>query len=91
MPSSDVLAVVAGTAGVVMAAAPVLQIRRMLQRRSSDDVSLSYLAVLLVGFFAWIAYGLSIGNPTLVIPNSVATIVTVATIAVALRFRSAEP
>lgn len=87
---SDVLAIVAAVAGLVMATAPVLQIRRMLERRSSADVSLSYLTVLLIGFFAWIAYGLSIANMTLVIPNSVATVVTLATIAVAWRFRSAE-
>jgi MtN3 and saliva related transmembrane protein len=84
---SDTLAVIAAMTGVVMATAPALQIRRMFVTRSSKDVSIAYLAVLLVGFGVWIAYGISLGNLALIVPNSVA-IVTVATIAVARRFRS---
>lgn len=86
---SDTLAVIAATTGIVMATAPVLQIRRMFVRRSSDDLSIAYLAVLLVGFIVWISYGISLGNLALIIPNSVALVVTVTTIVVALRFRSA--
>ena len=86
---SDTLAVIAATTGVVMAAAPALQIRRMFVTRSSDDLSLAYLGVLLVGFVVWISYGISLGNFALIIPNSVALVVTVTTIVIALRFRSA--
>ena len=85
---SDTLAVIAATTGIVMATAPVLQIRRMFVRRSSDDLSIAYLGVLLVGFFVWISYGISLGNLALIMPNSVALVVTVVTIVVALRFRS---
>lgn len=87
---SDTLAVIAATAGIVMATAPVLQIRRMFARRSSDDLSIAYLGVLLVGFVVWISYGISLGNFALIIPNSVALVVTVTTIVIALRFRSAS-
>lgn len=87
---SDTLAVIAATAGIVMATAPVLQIRRMFLRRSSDDLSIAYLGVLLVGFVAWISYGISLGNFALIIPNTVALVVTVMTIVIALRFRSAS-
>ena len=86
---TDTLAVIAATTGIVMATAPVLQIRRMFVRRSSDDLSLAYLGVLLVGFVVWISYGISLGNFALIIPNAVALVVTVTTIIVALRFRSA--
>lgn len=86
---SDTLAVIAATTGIVMATAPVLQIRRMFVRRSSDDLSLAYLGVLLVGFVVWISYGISLGNLALIIPNAVALVVTITTIVVALRFRSA--
>ncbi|HEV8490604.1 MAG TPA: SemiSWEET family transporter [Candidatus Limnocylindrales bacterium] len=86
---SDTLAIFAATAGIIMAASPVLQIRRMLVTRSSADLSLAYLGVLLVGFIVWISYGISLGNLALIIPNTVALVVTVTTIAVALRFRSA--
>jgi len=85
--TSDMLAVLAASWGVLMAASPLLQIRRMLQRRSSADLSLSYLSVLIVGFVLWVAYGTSMGNPAIVIPNAVAFVVGLATIGVALRFR----
>lgn len=52
---SDTLAVLAASWGVLMAISPILQIRRILERQSSDDVSLGYLGVLLVGFTLWVA------------------------------------
>jgi uncharacterized protein with PQ loop repeat len=85
---SDILAVVAASWGVLMAISPLLQIRRMIVRRSSSDLSLSYLGVLLIGFTLWMAYGISIGNFALIIPNTVAFMVGVATVLVALRYRT---
>lgn len=85
---SDALPVLAASWGVLMAVSPILQIRRMVERRSSSDLSLSYLAVLLIGFTLWVAYGISIGNVALIIPNTVAFGVGVATVLVALRYRS---
>jgi MtN3 and saliva related transmembrane protein len=81
------LAIGAAGWGVLMALSPVLQIRRILERRSSEDVSIGYFAVLIVGFVLWLGYGLSIDNMTLVVPNSVAFLVSVGTVIVALRFR----
>jgi uncharacterized protein with PQ loop repeat len=74
--------------GVVMALSPALQIRRILERRSSDDVSIGYLGVLLFGFALWIAYGISIGNAALIIPNCVALVVGLVTVVVARRYRT---
>ena len=87
----DALAITAATFGVLMAVSPLLQIRRMLQTRSSADVSLGYLWVLEIGFGLWMAYGLSLGNLAIVIPNSVAVTVGLATILVARHFRSSGP
>ena len=86
---TDALAVVAASWGVMMALSPILQLRRILERRSSADVSISYLGVLQVGFTVWVAYGLALGNFAIVVPNSVAFLVGAATIAIALRFRNA--
>ena len=88
---TDALAVVAASWGVLMALSPTLQVRRMLARRSSADVSLAYLGVLQIGFGLWVVYGLAIGNWALVVPNAVAFLIGVATIAVALRYRHPEP
>jgi len=85
---SDILAVVAATWGVFMAVSPLLQIRRMIQRRSSADLSLSYVGVLLIGFTLWMAYGISLGNWALIVPNGVAFTVGVATVLVARYYRT---
>lgn len=84
----DVFGIAAASYGIVMALSPVLQINRMIKRRSSEDVSIGYFSVLTVGFLLWIAYGVSKGDEVLIIPNSFATAVSVITIAVALRFRT---
>jgi MtN3 and saliva related transmembrane protein len=80
-------AVSAASWGVLMALSPILQIRRMVQRRSSNDVSVGYFAVLIVGFALWITYGASIDNLALVIPNIVALVVALTTVVVAVRYR----
>ena len=82
-----VLATSAAAWGILMAISPALQIRKMLRHRSSREVSIAYFWVLLVGFTLWVAYGLTIGNYFLVVPNAVAFTVCVTTIAVALRYR----
>jgi uncharacterized protein with PQ loop repeat len=82
-----VLGIAAAAWGVVMALAPILQIRRMLKRRSSEDVSLGYYAVLLPGFALWIAYGAARDDWALMVPNMVALTIGALTIAVALVIR----
>ncbi len=83
----DALAVLAAAWGVLMGVSPVLQIRRIVERRSSADVSMAYLWVLIVGFALWVAYGLSIANAAIVVPNVVALVVGFTTIGVAFRYR----
>lgn len=88
---TDAIGAVAASWGVLMAISPILQIRRVFDRRSSADISVSYLAVLQIGFTLWIAYGIALANPAIIIPNSVAFLVGVATILIALRFRDPMP
>ena len=59
----SLLAASASAWGVLMGLSPVLQIRRMLRAHSSREVSITYFAVLLIGFLLWIAYGVSAGLP----------------------------
>lgn len=73
--------------GVAMSFAPLLQVRRMQVRRSSADVSIGYLAILLIGFSLYLAYGLSIENRLLIITNTSNIAITAITIAVAVRLR----
>ena len=85
---SDVLGPIAAGYGIIMAMSPLLQARRMLARGSSDDISISYLAVLEVGFALWFAYGVSLPNGAIIVPNSVAFLIGLLTILVALRYRT---
>jgi len=81
------LAFTAATWGIAMAVSPVLQIRKIVQHRSSHGISLGYMTVLFVGFLLWLAYGISLGNWALILPNIVAAVVIAATMAVVLRYR----
>jgi MtN3 and saliva related transmembrane protein len=81
------LAVAAAAWGVLMGVSPVLQIRRMLRHRSSHDVSVGYFSILLVGFGLWIGYGIAARNLALIVPNGVALLIGISTVAVALRLR----
>ena len=82
-----VLAISAATWGIAMAVSPVLQIRKIVHHRSSHGVSVGYMSVLFVGFLLWLAYGIALGNWALIVPNIVAAIVIVATMAVTIRYR----
>jgi uncharacterized protein with PQ loop repeat len=84
---ATVLGIVTAAWALVMALAPALQIRRILARRSSGDVSVGYLCILVVGFALWVGYGAAIGNLVLVLPNGVALVTGIVTLAVAVRFR----
>ncbi len=84
---TDILGLFAASWGVLMALSPILLMRRILERRSSADVSIAYLFVLQIGFSLWVAYGLALGNPAIFVPNSVAFATGVATIALTVRYR----
>ena len=85
--SASILALVATAWGIAMGLSPTLQIRQMLQTRSSRDVSLGYLLVLDVGFLLWLSYGISIANWALIASNTVALTVGTITIAVVAHLR----
>jgi MtN3 and saliva related transmembrane protein len=82
------LAILATGWGLVMSLSPLLQVRVVLQRRSSKEVSIGWIVVLLIGFVLWGAYGLSIRNLPLVLTNIVSCTVCAFTLTVVLRFRS---
>ncbi len=81
------LGLTAASWAVVMALSPVLQIRQILRRRSSEGVSVGYFGVLMVGFALWVAYGIARHDLPLVVPNCLAFLVMGCTIAVALAKR----
>ena len=91
MTLSDALGTLALFAGLLMAVSPALQVRRMLRTRSSRDFSIGYPVLLSVGFVLWLAYGISIGNPPMMISNTASLAFMLLTIGVALRLRTTGP
>ena len=89
MSPTTVLAVAAASCGIAMGLSPLLQLRRIAIRRSSTDVSVAYLGVLLVGFMLWLSYGIALHDVPLIVSNVVALATNVVTIAAVLRFRRA--
>jgi MtN3 and saliva related transmembrane protein len=83
----EMLGIAAAGWGGLMALSPLLQIRRIVVRRSSADVSLAYLAVLQIGFALWVAYGVALGNSVIVVPNFMALVIGALTIFVTWRHR----
>ena len=83
----NVFAAAAASWGVAMALAPLLQIRRIRRAGSSGSVSVAYQEVLLVGFVLWLSYGIVAANLALIIPNTVAALVSAAAIVVTHRYR----
>ncbi|MGH2946491.1 MAG: SemiSWEET family transporter [Solirubrobacteraceae bacterium] len=47
--------VLAATWAMLMALSPLLQVREIQRRRSSEGISIGYFCVLLVGFALWVA------------------------------------
>ena len=85
------LALAAATWAIAMALSPALQIRKIVDLKSARGVSVAYFLGLLVGFVLWLAYGLAADNFALIIPNALAAVVSAATIAVAVRYRTGGP
>jgi len=81
------LAFAAAGWGIAMAVSPILQIRKIVQHRSSRGISLGYMTVLFIGFLLWLAYGIALRNWALILPNVIAALVISATMAVVLRYR----
>ena len=81
------LGLVAATWAIAMALGPILQIRKIIEHKSSRGVSTGYFLILFVGFALWLAYGIAASSLVLIVPNAVAAVVIAATIAVALRYR----
>ena len=88
MTAETALAFVASSYGILMAISPLLQIRAIMRHRTSHGVSASYQVVLLLGFVLWLAYGIASDNWAIIIPNTVAMVVSAVTIWVTHHFRT---
>lgn len=84
------LAIVTTLVALAMALAPALQLGRILTRRSSADVSVSLFAVVALGTGLWCVYGIYENDWPLIIANGVSAAMNLATVMVALHFRTPD-
>lgn len=87
MTLTSTLGLIASTGGVLLGLAPIMQIRLIVARQSSEGVSIGYWAILLVAMGVWLAYGVALGNAAMIVPNAVSCTVAVAVMTVAWRYR----
>ena len=84
---TQLLGTAATVYGVLGALKTLLQTRQMLARRTSRDVSASFLASYVGGYAIWLAYGLSTGSLPLIAVDTVGLLCGGLTLAVALSLR----
>ena len=87
MSLSDVTGTLATLGGLAMALGPLLQLRRAQNRGRSEDVSLTFLAVISVGAMVWVAHGIVIREPPVIVANAVAVLAALATVSTIRRQR----
>lgn len=85
MTTVSAFGVLASVMGTLMATAPLLQLRRICLRRSAEDVSKAFIAVVCCGSASWLAYGIALGDPFMIVPNVIGVATNGATLLVAYR------
>ncbi|MFN8184758.1 MAG: SemiSWEET family transporter [Candidatus Nanopelagicales bacterium] len=75
---SALLAVITTSWGLVMALAPLLQLRIVIRDRDAGGVSLAWVSILFVGFVLWFSYGLVNRDVPLILTNAVSITATAA-------------
>ena len=81
------LALAATAYGVFAAASSLLEAARLLRSGSADEISLSFLGVLLGGYLVWLLYGISAGDDPLIITDAVGLAASTVTLSIAARLR----
>jgi len=84
---TQLLSLVATGYGVLAALAALLQMRQMLRRRTSCDVSARFFATYTGGYAIWLLYGLSAGDVPLIVVDAAGLLCGGVTLAVALSLR----
>ena len=87
---SEVLAIVATVVGVIVSLGGIPQILKILKRKSSSDVSITMILIILVGYLVWLFYGWSIMNYPLLITNVTGIIVFSTALAVTIKYHKGK-
>lgn len=86
MISAAVIEAIGIVAGLLTTLAYVPQVLKVWRSRSARDISLSMFLMMNLGIALWLAYGLLIGSPGLILANGATLCLTVAVLVAKLRF-----
>ena len=81
------LALIATAYGTLAALAALLQMRQMLKRRASCEVSARFFSTYAGGYAIWLVYGISVGSVPLIVVDAVGMLCGGLTLVVALSLR----
>lgn len=73
-------------AGLLTTLAYVPQVVKVWRTRSARDISLAMFVIMNLGIALWLAYGLLIGSPGLILANGATLCLTTAVLVAKLRF-----
>ena len=86
MVSATVIEAIGIAAGLLTTLAYVPQVLKVWRSRSARDISLSMFLLMNLGIALWLAYGLLIGSPGLILANGATLFLTAAVLVAKLEF-----
>ena len=84
------LGLAASIFGVAMACSPLLQVWRIWERKSSDDVSWILFGIITVGAGLWAAYGVVLRDLFLIVPNAIGVFTNFFLVSMIFTYRSRD-
>ncbi len=82
----DIASLIGYAAGIIIAIAYVPQVMKAYRTKSTKDLSKWWLAILIVGDGAWLAYGVALASLPIVASNLVLLVLTMALVVFKIRY-----
>ena len=83
----DILLTFIGLLATAFSVASTLpQIRKALKTKDTEDVSIRFLVVLIIGLFLWAIYGLGRADMVIIIGNSIGVSLNICTLVLKVRY-----
>jgi len=83
----EIISILATIMGVIMSLSHFLQAHKIYKRKSSKDISLSFILIFTVGGLIWFAYGILINEWPVIISFGIAVIGTLTSLMLTLKYR----
>lgn len=74
-------------AGILTTLAFIPQVIKVVQTKSTNDISLAMFAIFILGVFCWIVYGVLLKTPPLIISNSLVLVMALIILGYKLRYK----